>query len=137
MTDILRKAGIIGLASAVPERIVTNYDLEESVETTHQWIVERTGITERRIVDDGTAASDLGTEAALKALETAGLTPNDIDLIIVATFTGDQPLPATACIIQDKIGAKKAAAFDLAAGCSGFVYGISTAASFVSSRMYT
>jgi 3-oxoacyl-[acyl-carrier-protein] synthase-3 len=136
MTQTLRGAGIIGLGSAVPRKVVTNYDLESLVDTTHEWIVERTGITERRIAEDDIAASDLGLEAARKALESAGLAPADIDLIIVATFTADHPLPSTSCIIQDKLGATNAAAFDLAAGCSGFVYGIATATSFIRSGIY-
>lgn len=136
MTQTLRGAGIIGLGSAVPRKVVTNHDLESLVDTTHEWIVERTGIVERRIAEDGTAASDLGLEAARKAIESAGLSPTDIDLIIVATFTADHPLPSTSCIIQEKLGATNAAAFDLAAGCSGFVYGVATATSFVRCGIY-
>jgi len=128
--------GISGVGSYVPEKILTNYDLSNIVETSHEWIVSRTGIEERRIATKDQAASDLGTKAALKALEDANVKPDDIDLIIVATATPDHVFPSTACIIQDKIGANKAAAFDLSAGCSGFIYAVATGANFIKAGAY-
>lgn len=128
--------GISGIGSHVPDRILTNDDLSKMVDTSHEWIVERTGIVERRIADENTASSDLGIKAALKALEDANTSPEEIDLVLVATATPDYLFPSTACIIQNAIGAKKAAAFDLEAGCSGFVYGIATGANFVMSGAY-
>ena len=128
--------GISGIGSYVPDRILTNHDLSKIVDTNHDWIVERTGIEERRIANKDTASSDLGTKAALKALEDANLSPEEIDLIIVATATPDYFFPSTACIIQKNINAVKAAAFDMSVGCSGFVYGIATGANFISSGVY-
>ena len=128
--------GISGIGSYVPDKVLTNDDLSKMVDTSHEWIVERTGIEQRRIVDEGTASSDLGIKAALKALEDANTSPEELDLIIVATATPDYLFPSTACIIQDAIGAKNAAAFDLEAGCSGFVYGIATGSNFVMSGAY-
>lgn len=136
MLPQMRGAGIIGIGSFAPQKVLTNSDLEKIVDTTDEWIVTRSGIRERRIVEDGTAASDLGIEAAKRALECASLPPEKIDLIICATITGDMPFPATSCLIQDKIGAKNAAAFDLQAGCSGWVYAISTASQFVQMGTY-
>ena len=115
---------------------MTNHDLEEIVDTSDEWIKTRTGIEKRRIAADDQAASDLGLEAAKEALKDAELDAEELDLIIVASITPDMMFPATACIIQDKIGAKNAAAFDLEAGCSGFVYGVSVAANFIESGMY-
>ena len=128
--------GISGVGSYVPERVVTNDDLSKIVDTSNEWIVERTGIEERRIAEDDTATSDLGTLAAKRALEDAKLQPEDIDLIIVATVTADHAFPSTACIIQKNIGAMKAAAFDINVGCSGFVYGLSIGESFIKSGTY-
>ena len=128
--------GISGVGSYVPERVVTNDDLSKIVDTSNEWIVERTGIEERRIADDDTATSDLGTLAAKRALEDAKLQPEDIDLIIVATVTADHAFPSTACIIQKNIGAMKAAAFDINVGCSGFVYGLSIGENFIKSGTY-
>lgn len=125
--------GILGTGSALPERILTNADLEKMVDTSDEWIVSRTGIRERRIVNENTASSDLSVEAAKRALEDAGLTANDIDLVIVATVTPDYMFPATACLVQEKLGIKKTAAFDISAGCSGFVYALSTAAPMLQS----
>lgn len=124
-------AGILGTGRAVPERVLTNADLEKMVDTSDEWIVTRTGIKERRIASPEEAASDLGYQAALKALEASKVKASELDLIIVATITGDMPFPATACIIQGRLGATKAAAFDLAAGCSGWVYSLEVAQSMV------
>jgi len=132
----LRPVGVIGTGKYVPEKILTNSDLEKMVDTNDEWIVSRTGIRERHIAAPDQATSDLAYEAAVKALETAGMTGGDLDLIIVATITPDSSFPSTACILQDKLGAKGAAAFDLSAACSGFVYGLATATSFIQSGMY-
>ncbi|MBY0206175.1 ketoacyl-ACP synthase III [Paenibacillus polysaccharolyticus] len=132
----LRPVGIIGTGKYVPEKILTNSDLEKMVDTNDEWIVSRTGIKERHIAAPDQATSDLAYEAAIKALESAGMTGSDLDLIIVATITPDSSFPSTACILQDKLGAKGAAAFDLSAACSGFVYGLATATSFIQSGMY-
>ncbi|MCM3131941.1 ketoacyl-ACP synthase III [Paenibacillus polysaccharolyticus] len=132
----LRPVGIIGTGKYVPEKILTNSDLEKMVDTNDEWIVSRTGIKERHIAAPDQATSDLAFEAAIKALESAGMTGSDLDLIIVATITPDSSFPSTACILQDKLGAKGAAAFDLSAACSGFVYGLATATSFIQSGMY-
>ncbi|MGO4729921.1 MULTISPECIES: beta-ketoacyl-ACP synthase III [unclassified Paenibacillus] len=132
----LRPVGVIGTGKYVPEKILTNSDLEKMVDTNDEWIVSRTGIKERHIAAPEQATSDLAYEAALKALESAGMTGSDLDLIIVATITPDSSFPSTACILQDKLGAKGAAAFDLSAACSGFVYGLASATSFIQSGMY-
>lgn len=118
------RSRIIATGSYVPEKVLTNHDLEKMVETSDEWITERTGIKERRIASEQQAASDLAYEASRVALERAGLKPEDIDLIILGTVTGDMLFPATACLVQDKLGAKNAAAFDVNAGCSGFMYGL-------------
>ncbi|WP_156130445.1 beta-ketoacyl-ACP synthase III [Paenibacillus durus] len=132
----LRPVGIIGTGKYVPERILTNSDLEKIVETNDEWIVSRTGIRERHIAAPDQATSDLAYEAALRALASAGMKPEDLDLIIVATITPDTTFPSTACILQDKLGAKGAAAFDLSAACSGFVYSLATAVGFIQNGMY-
>jgi len=132
----MEQAGIFGLGYYLPSRKVTNKDLEKLVDTSDDWIVTRTGIKERRIAPKESAASDLGVEAAMAAIKDARLKPEDIDLIIVATVTGDMAFPSTSCIIQDKIGACNAAAFDINAACSGFVFGIITAKQFVDSGLY-
>ncbi len=121
---MITNVGILGTGKAIPDYILTNAELEERMDTTDEWITSRTGIKERRIAPPDVAASDLGAIAAKQALDKAGASPEEIDLIIVATITGDMPFPSTACIIQDKIGAINASAFDLSAGCSGFVYGL-------------
>mgnify|MGYP000870969459 CR=1 FL=1 len=123
--------GIIGLGSCAPEKVLTNFDLEKMVETSDEWITKRTGISERRILDEDKPAYEMGVEAAKKAIEDAGITAEDIDLIICTTSTPDYLSPSTASIIQKYIGASKAAAFDLNAACSGFVYGITTASNFI------
>src|SRR5437773_1347764 len=122
-----RRAGIVGAGFHVPEKVLTNRDLEKMVETSDEWIRTRTGISERRIADQGTGTSELSAHAALKALHQAGVKPEEIDLIIAATTTPDMPLPSCACFIQEKIGAVNAAAFDLAAACAGFIYALVTA----------
>ncbi|HEV8242438.1 MAG TPA: beta-ketoacyl-ACP synthase III [Nitrospirales bacterium] len=127
------RARIVATGSAVPRRVLRNADLERMVATSDEWIVARTGIRERRIVDDGVASSDLGTEAAQAALVTGGWDPAELDLILVATCTPDMPLPSTACLIQRNLKASRAIAFDLAAACSGFLYGLSVADLYVRS----
>ncbi|MEC0148556.1 beta-ketoacyl-ACP synthase III [Paenibacillus alginolyticus] len=128
--------GVLGTGKYVPERILTNQELETMVETNDEWIVTRTGIRERRIAAEGQATSDLCYEAALIALNNAGITADQLDLIIVATITPDMAFPSTACILQEKLGAKKAAAFDLSAACSGFVYGLANASNFIATGTY-
>ena len=127
---------IVGTGSCVPDRVLTNSDLEKMVDTSDEWIITRTGIKERRIVDDEMATSDLALKAAERALEAAGISPAEIDLIVVATVTPDMTFPATACLVQDKIGAKRAAAFDISAACSGFVYGLSVVDQFIKNGTY-
>lgn len=127
------RARIISTGSYVPENIITNNDLEQIVDTSDEWILERTGIRERRIVDGNQLTSDLACEAALRALKKADVKARDIDLIIVATISGDMVFPSTACVLQHKLGAKKAAAFDLNAACSGFLYGLHIANSLIKS----
>ncbi|MUG43424.1 beta-ketoacyl-ACP synthase III [Paenibacillus woosongensis] len=131
-----RSVGIIGTGKYVPERVLTNAELETMVETNDEWIVSRTGIRERHIAAPDQATSDLAYEAAVQALKSAGLAAEDIELIIVATITPDMTFPSTACILQEKLGAKKAAAFDLSAACSGFVYSLATANGFIQTGMY-
>jgi len=131
VTTALPRAGFAGIGFHVPERILTNADLEKMVETSDDWIRSRTGIVERRIGEKGTGVSDLAAKAALNALAEAKISPEEIDLIVNATSTPDMPLPSTACYVQLKIGAKNAAAFDLAAACSGFVYGLVTGEQFI------
>ena len=126
-----RPTTISGLATYVPPRVLTNQDLEKLVNTTDEWILQRTGIRERHIVDPGVATSDLAREAALQAIRNAGLTPEDIDFIVVGTTTPDTLFPSTACLVQTKIGATRAWGFDLGAACSGFTYALTTAAHMV------
>lgn len=125
------RAEIKSLATYVPPRVLTNADLERLVDTSDEWIMQRTGIKERHIVDPGVATSDLAKEAATAAIARAGLTPDDIDLIIVGTVTPDMLFPSTACIVQDKIGARKAWGFDLSAACSAFTYSLTVGAQMV------
>lgn len=137
LSQLLQRTKIIGTGRAVPEKIVTNYDLEKFVDTTHDWIVSRTGIEQRHVADENTSTSDLATEAAKKALVKAGITAEELDLIIVATSTPDYTsFPSTACIVQENIGATKAGAFDLEAACSGFLYGMTIADQFIKTGMY-
>jgi len=128
--------GILGIGSYLPEKIMSNNDLEKMVETSDEWIVKRTGISERRILDKDTPAFEMGVEAANKALADAGIAAEDIDMVIVATVSPDYVYPQTACLIQGKIGAKKAAAFDLNAACSGFVYAMTVAEQFIANGLY-
>ena len=128
--------GFLGLGKYVPEKVVTNQDLERMVDTSDEWITTRTGIKERRVVSNGQVTSDLGARASQMALERSGLDPKEVELIIVATITPDMPFPATSCIIQDKIGAKKAACFDVSAACSGFVHGMTVAKQFIETGTY-
>jgi len=131
-----RPTTIASLATYVPPRLLTNADLERMVDTSDEWIRQRTGIRERHIVDAGVATSDLGAEAAAKAIQRAGLTPDDIDVIIVGTVTPDMLFPCTACIIQHKIGASRAWGFDLSAACSAFTYALTTGSQLVASGAY-
>lgn len=127
------RSKIISTGSYLPERILTNFDLEKMVDTSNEWIIERTGIKERRVASEDQAASDLAYEASKSAIERASLKAKDIDLLIAATVTGDMPFPSTACILQHKLNAKNAAAFDINAACSGFLYGLHIADSFIRS----
>ncbi len=132
----MQQAGILGLGCYLPPKKVTNSDLEKMVDTSDQWIMTRTGIKERRMASKEQASSDLGFEASKIAIKDAMLKPTDIDLIITATISPDMIFPATACIIQDKLGAKNASAFDINAACSGFVFAVIIAQQFVNSGMY-
>jgi 3-oxoacyl-[acyl-carrier-protein] synthase-3 len=122
---------IKGLGTYLPERILTNHDLEAMVETSDEWITTRTGIKERHIAAEGETASDMAAKAANIALENAGITAEDVDLIVLGTITPDQQLPATACFVQEKIGAKNAFAFDVQAACTGFIYATSIAEQYI------
>lgn len=133
---MIYNAGITGIGISVPNKILTNHDLEEMVDTSNEWIITRTGIKERRIVGSDEAASDLSTDAAKKALQMAKIKPEEIDLIIVCTVTPDMMYPSTAALVQNNIGASNAAAFDLSAGCTGFIYGVTVATQFIKSGFY-
>jgi 3-oxoacyl-[acyl-carrier-protein] synthase-3 len=124
-------AKITGVAGYVPPRVVTNFDLEKIVNTTDEWIRTRTGIRERHYADSGVASSHLGTEAAKKLLAAKQVSPDEIEMIVVATVTPDMLFPATACLIQDRLGASNAWGFDLSGACSGFIYALTTGAQFV------
>jgi len=132
----LKKVGIIGLGKYLPEKCLTNKDLEKIVDTTDEWITERTGIKERRIARHDEFTSDMAVNAARKAIENAKLKPKDIDLIIVATITPDMFFPSTACIVQSKLGVNHIPAFDISVACSGFIYGIAIADQFIKSGAY-
>lgn len=129
-------AGILGMGRYIPERIVTNQDLEKMVDTSDEWIRTRTGIEARRIASDEMNTSDMAFEAATKALENANISAEELDLILVATVTPDQSFPSVSCIIQDKLGAKNAAAMDISAACAGFMYGMITAGQFIQTGTY-
>ncbi|MHC4307323.1 MAG: beta-ketoacyl-ACP synthase III [Planctomycetota bacterium] len=127
------KASITGVGSFLPEKVLTNDDLSKVLDTTDEWITKRTGIRERRIVENGVAASDLAVEASMRALDDANVLPAEVDLIITSTITPDCLFPSTSCYVQEKLGARNAGAFDLLAACAGFVYALSVAKSFVAS----
>ena len=129
-------AHVVGWGKYVPRRVLTNDDLSHMVDTSDEWIGTRTGIRERRLVEDGETTAQMAVQAARQALDVAALNPVQLDLIIVATVTPDYPFPATACLVQDALGASHAAAFDLSAGCSGFIYGLSVAAHLLSAGVY-
>jgi 3-oxoacyl-[acyl-carrier-protein] synthase-3 len=131
-----RTCAIAGVGAYVPTRVLTNAELEKMVDTTDEWITTRTGIKERRIAAKDEFTSDLAAKAALRAMKAAGVTGEQIDLIIVATITPDMVFPSTACLVQQKIGARRVAAFDLEAACSGFIYGLEIAQQFIMSRTY-
>jgi 3-oxoacyl-[acyl-carrier-protein] synthase III len=131
MMPTKRRATITSIGRFLPERVLSNHDLEQMVDTSDQWIVERTGIRERRIADRGTGASDLAAAAAQEALDRRGMAADDIDLIIVGTITPDMMFPSTACLVQEKLGAGRAWGFDLSAACCGFLYSLSVAAQFI------
>ncbi len=128
--------GILGVGGYLPEKNLTNFDLEKIVETSNEWIIERTGIENRRIAAPEQATSDLALLAGIEALKDANVNPDELDLIIVATASPDHAFPSTACIVQNALGATKAAAFDLSAGCSGFVYGYAVASQMIQSGLY-
>ena len=130
------RSRIVSTGSYLPQRVLKNSDLEKTVDTSDEWITERTGIRERRIADENQAASDLAYEASKTAIERAELKAEDIDLIIVATVTGDMPFPSTACFLQNKLGAFNSAAFDVNAACSGFLYALYIADNFVKSGIH-
>ena len=132
----IRRVCIAGTGSYVPERVLTNADLEKMVETSDDWIVGRTGIKERRIAADDQPTSHMAAEAARRALDSAGVTAEQVDMIIVATITPDMVFPNTACFVQDQIGAKNAVCFDLEAACSGFLYSVDVAKQFVATGKY-
>lgn len=129
-------AGFIGVGRYVPEKVVTNFDLEKIVDTNDEWIRTRTGIEERRIAGDDVNTSDMAYEAAKQAIEHAGISPEQIGLILVATVTPDQPFPSVACMLQHKLGATNAAAMDISAACAGFMYGAITAQQFIATNTY-
>jgi 3-oxoacyl-[acyl-carrier-protein] synthase-3 len=131
-----RTCSISGVGSYLPEKVLSNADLEKMVETSDEWITTRTGIKERRIAAKDQFTSDLATQAAIRAMNNAGITADQIDLIIVATITPDMPFPSTACLVQQKINATRAAAFDIEAACSGFIFGLEIAQQFIMSRTY-
>lgn len=136
---MLKKAGkarIIGTGSYLPERVLTNQNLEKMVDTSDEWIFSRTGMKERRIAREDEFTSDMGYEAALRALQDAELTASDVDFILVATLTPDYTFPSTACLLQAKLGADRAAALDIQAACTGYLYALSLAKSFIESGMY-
>lgn len=130
------KPGILGLGMSVPDKVLTNADLEKMVETSDEWITTRTGIKERRIAPEGMTTSELAAQAGAKALQHAGVDPEAVDLVIVATVTPEMLFPSTACLVQDKLGCTNAGAFDLSAGCSGFVYGLDIATQMIASGNY-
>ena len=132
----MTRSRIVGTGAYLPKRVLTNHDLERMVDTSDRWITERTGIKERRIAAPEEATSDLAVHASRRALEAAGLSPRDLDLILVSTVTPDTPFPATACVVQEKLRARKAVAFDISAACSGFIYALAVADHFLTRGTY-
>ena len=128
--------GIIGIGRYLPEKVLTNADLEKMVDTSDEWIRTRTGIEERRVAGEDTDTSDMAYGAAMKAIADAEISPEELDLILVATVTPDQPFPSVACLLQERLGAKKAAAMDISAACAGFMYGMITAKHFIDNGAY-
>ncbi len=131
-----RAVGIAGLGTAVPPKVLTNKEIEKTVDTSDEWITSRTGIKERRIAEDHVSTSDLAFEAAHEALVSTNMKPEEVDLIIVATVSPDMIFPSTACFTQEKLGAHKAAAFDLGAGCSGFIYALAAGSQMIATGLY-
>ncbi len=131
-----RTCSIVSVGSYVPHKVLTNHDLEKMVDTSDDWITSRTGIKERRVAADNEFTADLAAQAALRAMEKGHITPDQIDLIIVATITPDMPFPSTACLVQQKINARRAAAFDIEAACSGFIFALEIGQQFIMSRTY-
>jgi 3-oxoacyl-[acyl-carrier-protein] synthase-3 len=132
----MANAAIVGIGRCLPEQVVTNQDLEARLDTTDEWIRTRTGIRERRVARADQATSDFAVPACRQALASAGVAPEDVDLILCCTATPDHLFPATACLIQEALGCRRAAAFDLSAACSGFIYGLATANAFISAGAY-
>ncbi|WP_066367788.1 beta-ketoacyl-ACP synthase III [Neobacillus fumarioli] len=130
------RAGVIGIGRYLPEKVLTNFDLEKMMDTSDEWIRTRTGIEQRRIASDDVDTSDMAFFAAQKAIKDAGITPEEIDLILVATVTPDTPFPSVSCKIQERLGATKAAAMDISAACAGFMYGMVTAKQFIEAKVY-
>ena len=135
-SNTLRPVGVVGLGHYAPPRIVTNQELESTLDTTDEWIRSRTGIRERRMAEDDVCASDLAVEASRLALQDAGITADQLGLIIVGTMTPDTMLPSTACLVQHRLGARKAGAFDLNVACSGFAYSLAVGAQFVATGVF-
>src|SRR5213075_2027895 len=131
-----RSCSVTGVGSYVPSKVLTNAELEKMVDTSDEWITSRTGIKERRIAAKDEYTSDLAARAAMRAIQKAGISPGEIDLIIVATITPDMPFPSTACLVQQKLGAVRAAAFDIEAACSGFIFALEIGQQFIMSRTY-
>lgn len=127
---------VAGIGSSLPDKLLTNHDLEKMVETSHDWIVERTGIVNRHVVSDGETTSDTCYKAATAALADAKMSPENLDMILIATVTGDYRMPSTACVLQARLGCKNIVAFDISAACTGFLYGITIADQFIKTGMY-
>jgi len=136
MAEVENAAGIISLGMAVPDRVMTNHDMEKLVDTSDEWITSRTGIRERRVANELTATSDLAAEAGRVALKNAGMCSGDLDMIVLATATPDYPFPAAACTVQELLDAGNAAAFDVSAACSGFLYGMALVRGLVNMGQY-
>ncbi len=136
MSKNIKNVQIIGTGSYLPKKVLNNNDLEKIVNTNNEWIITRTGISERHLAEDNESTSDLSSKAAIKALKDANIKPNQVDLIIVATNSPDMIFPATACLVQEKIKAVNAATFDLQSGCTGFVYALIVACQFISTGFY-